>query len=89
MPKRKRFIAGRPPKENPMEVVGSPERFLVTWPVKQAVDELLAMFISMGINNRSDVHRLALYMLIKKYDMLTPELQEDPTFKNLRDLGLV
>lgn len=89
MSKKKHIMAGRPPKDDPSKVIGHPERFLVTWPVKEALDQVHDEFMKLGLHARSDALRMGLYLLFKKYDLLTPELEEDPTWKNLRELGLV
>lgn len=85
MPKRPALVAGRRPKP-PSKKVGWPVRFLVTPPVIDKMDEI---YDRMGLDNKADLQRLALYRFLDSLGELTPELRQDPTFENLRRKGLV
>lgn len=88
---RKYIIAGRPPK-NAMDRLGTPVRALVTLRV---TDALIEDQRKMGIPEppdgiiASDTVRLALYERLKRVGLLTPELENDPTWNSLKDRGLL
>jgi hypothetical protein len=75
---------GRPAK-NPLDKVGRPVRCLVT---KRVAQNLIQLAKSSGIN-LSDVLRLALYNLLKQRGMMTAEMETDPTWDELKKVGLL
>jgi len=78
-------LPGRPLKDA-VKKVGWPERALVTLQVKQALTDACERH---GIENRSDVLRLALFQFFLREKMMTPELAADETWASLRELGLL
>jgi hypothetical protein len=77
-------MSGRPPK-NPIERVGIPVRALIT-PI---VMDALSVDMKANNTNLSEAIRLALYERLLRQGLLTPELENDPTWLTLKEKGLV
>lgn len=84
-------LSGRPPKD-PKDKIGNPVRCLVTPGVQEI---LIQIQESTGIPGparglvASDTLRVALYEHIQKRGLMTPELDQDPTWDSIKSRGLV
>jgi hypothetical protein len=76
---------GRTPL-NPLRKKSQYVRCLVTPVVKDFVEGELSRLHGL---NESDLIRLALYNLIKKDRAMTPEIEKDPTWDELKEAGLI
>lgn len=76
--------AGRPAK-NPMKKVGRPVRCLVTQPVMEAIKQVMQQS---GVT-LSDALRLAIFNELRRRNLITEKLYNDPTWTYLKEKGLV
>lgn len=91
-------LGGRPPKDNPMDVVNTPVRFLVSGRI---LDIIVKEQEKHGLEPQSpgrtgkpkvssDIGRLPLYRWLQSLGyMEDPEVAEDDTWRSLRERGLV
>lgn len=74
------------PLKNPTKKIGWPERALVTSQVRNTITELCT---ELGMFNRSNIIRLGLFLVLERYHLMTPELYDDETWKELQEAGIV
>lgn len=85
-------IAGRPPIENPYDKMSQSARTMITPRVRNAMLEAMKTH-GIPAPSRGAVSsylvRLYLYNGLRADGLMTPDLDNDPSFKELKDWGLI
>lgn len=93
MPRQRKYnTIGRPSVDPYTQKMSVPARALLT---PQVADVIVSLAKEMGIPSpthgmiASDIVRLALYRLMRSKDVITADLDSDPTWNSLKEKGLV
>ncbi len=89
MPNKKRVIAGRPLKD-PFQKVNQVVRTLVSPVINDIIiEDAKRHGISASVEVGVDYARLCIYEHLMHEGLITPDLVDDPTWRSLKEKGLV